>query len=310
MKRILLTGSTGFIGSHLAPILLKKGYDLCCLNRYASNRLVHVAQSFGQKIMLADLTDFDTIQTTVNYFQPEACIHLAAISPVSYSYDHPLDVNNVNYLGTIALAEACRKVAGFKQFIFAGTSEAYGIQQKFPIREDAIYYPNSPYSASKSAAIKYLEYMGDAYGFPYTIAIPFNSYGRVNSKHFVTESLITQMLAHPDVVRFGDPLPVRDFMFRDDHVEAYVTMLGNPDALHNKFNFCTGRGVSIQELVDLLVEYTGFEGTVEPHHYPRRPLDIDTLIGDNEKARIFLDWVPKVSLEEGLQRSVNELALW
>jgi dTDP-glucose 4,6-dehydratase len=308
MERVLLTGSTGFIGSHLAPILLEKGYDVCCLNRFASNRLVH---NFGQKILLADLMDYDAVCRTVEYFEPEAVIHLAAVSPVGYSYDHPIEVNTVNYLGTINLAEACKNIAGFKQFIFAGTSEAYGNQESFPIPEDAEYYPNSPYSASKSAAIRYLEYMGAAYGFPYSIALPFNTYGRINSKHFVTESLATQMLDHErEVVKFGDPKPVRDFLFRDDHVNAYVSMLGNPDALGEKFNFCTGRGVTIQELIDILLEVTGFEGTTEPYHYPRRPLDIDTLIGDNTKAQILLDWTPKYTLEAGLQKTVNELALW
>ena len=302
--KILLTGSTGFIGSYLLPKLLDSGHDVCCLNRFASNRLI---DDIGQKILYADLMDPASIHSAVTYFEPETCIHLAAVSPVGYSYTHPMEVNEVNYMGTIALAEACRDLEGFKQFIFAGTSEAYGIQQTFPITEDSIYYPNSPYSASKSAAIRYLEYLRDAHHFPITIALPFNTYGRINSKHFVVEAFITRMINNPNEIKVGDITPYRDFLFRNDHVNGYLTCLDNPNAIGEKFNFCTGTSVSIQTLLETIADIVGFNGVIYPNSFPPRALDIQRLEGSNEKARILLDWTPKYTLHEGLQQTVKEL---
>ncbi len=304
MTIILLSGSTGFIGGHLGKILVDQGYDVVCLNRFASNRRVH---EFGQQIVYADLLDPSGLMKAVQNTKPHIMIHLAAVSPVAYSYTHQWEVNAANYQATSILAEACRELPNFEQFIFAGTSEAYGNQPEIPIHESAKYYPNSPYSDSKVAAIQYLEYMRDAYDFPMTVCLPFNTYGRINSKHFVTESLITQMLDNPKTVLFGDPKPVRDFLFRDDHVKAYTAVLENKVAIGEKFNFCTGVGVTIQELVDLLVEITGYQGIVSPYHYPRRPLDIDVLIGANYKAENLLGWTPDYDLKSGMEQTVDEL---
>jgi nucleoside-diphosphate-sugar epimerase len=303
--RILLTGSSGFIGSHLLPKLVNAGHEVTALHRYVTGRYV-----LGEnvKTVFACLRDNEGIRNAVKEADPETCIHLAAISPVSYSYEHPQEVTLTNYLGLINLAEACRtQTTDFKHFITAGTSEEYGNQPVTPIKEDAKLYPNSPYAVAKASSTKYLEYMRDGYEFPMTVCRPFNTYGRVRNRHFVMERILTQMMRGQQEIRLGDPEPVRDMMFREDHVSSYLSVLGNSDSIGETFNFCTGKGYSIAELVSYCKEATGWDGKVTWGTIPKRPLDIDVLIGDNEKAAQRLGWQPRYTLKAGIEHTLMGL---
>jgi len=300
--KVLVTGGSGFIGAELLPRLIELGHEVCSLERYVTGRYVLGART---DTVFGDLRDGFSIRKLVKDTQPEAVIHLAAISPVAYSYDHPQEVFEVNALGTINLAEAClREVPNFKHFLYAGTSEEYGNQDKFPATEDAELRPNSPYSVSKVAADRYLQYMRVAYDFPVTVLRPFNTYGRKDNTHFVVERTITQML-QGKTVRLGDPTPMRDFIYVDDHVDAYLTCLNNPKAKGEVFNFCSGRDISIKGLIGLISKLTGFKGKVQWNTIPARPLDIKKLLGSYEKAKKVLGWRPKYTLEEGLKKTIE-----
>lgn len=305
--KVLCTGATGFIGSHLIPELEDLGYDVWALLRYVTGRRIT-----GQKVksVFADIRDPVAVRQAIRLVQPDYVIHLAAISPVSYSYEKPQEVTETNYIGTINLAEAClRECPAFKGFLFAGTSEEYGNQDpdNIPINEEAFCHPNSPYSVAKHAATNYLEYMRDAYEFPMTVLRPFNTYGRVKNTHFVTERIITQMLNQVDQVRLGDPTPIRDMMFRQDHINAYLRCLEAPDTRGMILNFCTGVGTSIEDLALKIAELTGYEGTIEWNTIPARPLDIDVLIGDNGNAYRFAGWRPNYNLDTGLTLTIEAL---
>lgn len=301
--KVLVTGATGFIGNHLVPRLVERGYDVYCLERYVTSRYV-LGQARKVKTVFGDIRDHVTMRRIIREVQPDAVIHLAAISPVAYSYEHPHEVISVNLLGTISLAEAClREVPQFKQFLFASTSETYGNGPN-PKTEETPQNPCSPYAVSKLACEKYLLYMRDAYDFPITILRNFNTYGRKNNTHFVVERTIVQML-QGKVVNLGDPTPIRDFEYVDDHVNSYLTCLGNPNAIGETFNFCTGRGTSIKKLVELIAELTDFKGEIVWNAIPARPLDIKELVGDYSKAKRKLGWSPRFTLEEGLRLTVE-----
>jgi len=243
--------------------------------------------------LYADLNDHATIQKLIRTLQPEYVIHLAAISPVAYSYEHPFEVMETNFNASMNLAEACHRYnPKLEQFLAAGTSEEYGIQHFFPIKETADLRPNSPYAVSKVAMDK----------FPMTLLRPFNTYGRKRNTHFVVERIMSQMLNDESVVKLGDPHPTRDLMYVSDHINAYLTCLGNEKALQRTFNFCTGTGTSIRDLSEHIRELTGYNGRIEWNTLPPRPLDIEVLIGDNSKALEVLDWKPKVGLMEGLKK--------
>ena len=297
--RILITGASGFIGSRLWPKLVELDHEVIALERYVTGRYV-LGKETGLGKVFADLNDPAAIRRTVREVQPEAIIHLASISPVSYSYDHPLEVLETNFNATVNLAEAALKeVHHFKQFLFASTSETYGNGPN-PKTEESPQIPNSPYSVSKVASEDYLRYMSDAYQFPVTLLRPFNTYGRTENTHFVVERTIYQMLTS-NRVRLGDPRPVRDLLYVEDHVSAYLTCLGNRKAIGETFNFCTGSGVSIKSLARLAARACNYEGEIRWQQIPSRPLDIMVLVGDNSKARKTLGWKPKFTLEEGLR---------
>jgi len=233
---------------------------------------------------------------------------LAAISAVSFSYENYIEVSEVNYLGSVNLAEACRQEANnFKQFIFAGTSEEYGLSilsKEEKLTEESPLIPNSPYAVAKVAFDYYLRYMGLAYDFPYTILRPFNTYGRKDNKHFFIERTITQMLSQGKVY-LGDPDAIRDWVYVDDHINAYLIALGNEKAIKQAFNISTGKGYSTKETAELIAKLMGFKGEILWNQTPKRPLDAKFLIGDNSKAKKLLGYEPKYSLEEGLKKTIN-----
>jgi nucleoside-diphosphate-sugar epimerase len=302
---VLVTGASGFVGSHLVPTLVERGYDVYVLERYVTGRYI-LGSKRDITTVFADIRDFQATRQIVREVQPDKVVHLAAISAVSYSYEHPHEVNETNFFGTVNLAEACRReVTHFQHFLFAGTSEEYGNNGVIPETEDSQLKPNSPYSVSKVAADNYLKYMWDAYRFPVTILRPFNSYGRKDNTHFVVERTIRQALKENEI-RLGDPRPVRDFLYINDHIDAYLASLEKPEkSIGETFNFCTGNGATIRELAELIVNLTDFKGEILWDSIPKRPLDIQKLIGDPSKALRVLGWEPRFTLEQGLKETVN-----
>lgn len=308
MTRILVTGGTGFIGSKLLQELDKTEHTIFAFERYVSGRYQAGAERTHHKYLtvFGDLTDPASVKKTLREIKPEVVIHLAALSLVAYSYDHPLEVQETNCTATINLAELClRELPYFKHFIMAGTSEMFGIQpeQNFPMNEETTFNPNSPYSVSKVAAVDYLEYMKQAYDFPITVMIPFNTYGGT-SRGRVTERMIEQMLTQK-VCRLGDPDTIRDLLYIDDHVNAYLQVLGNPKAIGERFCFCTGQGWTIKDVACMTASLTHFEGEIEWHTIPQRPLDVQKLVGTHKKATELLNWEPEVPLHLGLKYTID-----
>lgn len=307
MEKILITGSTGFIGKELIKKLRQKNFEIHTLERYVTGRY---NLDNGRNLInhYASLADYSAIRSLVKSVQPDYVIHLGALSAVSFSYDHYVEVSETNYLGTINLAEACyREAPSFKQFIFAGTSEEYGMVLKDKskkILESSELQPNSPYAVAKVAGDLYLRYMHAAYQFPYTVLRPFNTYGRTDNTHFFIERTITQML-NADTVYLGDSEAIRDWLYVDDHVDGYLKALDNKKAIGEEIQLCTGKGYTTKETAEIIAKLTSFEGKIIWNSTPMRPLDAHILIGDNSKAKKLLSWEPKYSLTEGLTKTIN-----
>ena len=305
--KILLTGATGFIGQELLERLLI-GYEVHTLERYVTGRYSLFA---GNAIRhYANLADYAAVRGIVREVKPDIAIHLAAISAVSFSYEHPIEVSEANYVGSVNLAEACyRELPDFRQFITASTSEVYGTYLKDPkqsLTEDSPLEPNSPYAVAKVGFEYYLQYMRKAYGFPMTIMRPFNTYGRKTNRHFFIESVITQMLADPEgKVYLGDPDAIRDWLYVDDHVEGYLKAIGNQNAIGEVFNLCTDTVYTTKETAELIADLTDFKGEIIWRTTQPRPLDAHILRGDCQKAQKKLGWTPRYSLKEGLEKTIG-----
>ena len=316
MEKILLTGASGFIGQELEKKLIERNseiHEIHDVERYVTGRYDHYKDinAEGKHVSkhYIDLKDHHAVKNLVHKVSPDYIIHLAAISPVAYSYEHYLEVTHVNYMASINLAEAARKLDNFKQFIFAGTSEEYGLaipDKNKKLTEKSELKPNSPYAVAKIATDMYLQYMGLAYEFPYTVMRPFNTYGRKDNNHFFIERTITQML-DGKTVKLGDSEAIRDWLYVDDHIEGYMKALGNKKAIGQAIQLSTGKGHTTKETAEIIAEMTGYNGNIEWNAIQKRPLDAKVLIGDNAKAKELLGWEPKYTLEQGLEKTI---AFW
>jgi nucleoside-diphosphate-sugar epimerase len=295
-KRILITGITGFIGSQLKEKIEGEKYGLV---KFWDLPMKHE----GYVPIYGDLKDYHSLAKLIQEIKPEIVIHLAALTSVSQSFDRPQEYFEVNTVGTINLAEINLKYNPYlKKFIFAGTPEEYGIQEKFPIKEDAPLNPNSPYAVSKVAATKYLLYMFHTYNFPVVISRHANCYGRKFGefqKLGVLENIVTQMIKGKDVY-LGEPDVRRDFLYIDDILDWYSLLLekGKNGEIYNAG---WGKSYSIRECAELAKEILGFKGSIFWHSIPKRPGEIPKIELDASKARQKLGWKPKINLREGLK---------
>ena len=306
--RVLVTGASGFIGSELVPLLRQRGHTVIEAARAAAGRFNFFDPD---RRGIFDLRDSQETREAVLAAKPDVIIHLAAQSAVAYSFTHPQEVNEVNYMGTVRLANAAREAGAW--FIMAGTSEIYGrADSRFPLTEEQPMGGTSPYAASKIAAIEYLRVLEKTYQLPLTIMAPFNTVGRalVNNRHFVVERAITQAIEEQHI-DLHDPNPYRDFCFRSDHADAYLAVLDHREqAVGQLFNICTGRAVSIGEMAGLVAHYVGQRLNravqVSFGSVPDRPLDITRLQGSNEKAKRLLGWTPRYTIEQALEKAADE----
>ncbi len=179
---MLITGISGFIGSHLAARLVKEGCDVCGLTRRVANRNLEVLNEVLPDITLVsgDISDYVSARNAVKAVNPDVIFHLAALSPVRDSFERPFEYQQANYIGTMNMAHAMLELQdpNTRKMIAASTAEVYGTQDNVPLREDLPLNPSSPYAASKAAGDIYLRMMFHSYDLNGTILRPANSYGR------------------------------------------------------------------------------------------------------------------------------------
>lgn len=304
--KILVTGGSGFVGSFLVPRLKELGHDVYQFEQYFFKSIGQIDLRRNQTF-LGDITDALRVRNVIKEIQPEVIIHLAAQTSVAISYENPLGYLYTNLVGTFLISECARLELGrkLKQFIHASTAEVYGITKKVIKEEtDRLPDPNSPYAWTKLSDEAWLNHLYKARGFPITIIRPFNSYGRIDSHYFVVEKTIYQMLTRNNC-KLGDSDGVRDFVHIGDHVNAYIVALNNPKAIGETFNMATGKAVSIFQLAQTIKRLTNFNGTIVWGTMPKRPMDIGVLIGSNKKIRKTLGWPKPLSLDKGLERTVE-----
>jgi len=312
LANVLLTGCTGFIGSQLAQRLLEDNHTLYGLVRHTTRRDFAVLGKAVENIHFieGDIADYHSLQSAVESSAPEVVIHLAALTPVRLSFDDPLPYMRVNFLGTTNLVHTVLERTPNAKVIVASSAEVYGWQPPEPTKETARLYPSSPYGVSKTAADTYVQMAMRVYGLKAVILRCNNTYGRIEDSNFLTEYAINAMI-HGKPVYVGAPKHVRDYMHVDDHVNAYLSAIKNDSANGSVFNVSPGNPTSNLELVKKIANLIGYEGKIVegsyPPGYPRRPSDEDTeyIVLDSSKIRNQLGWKPSISLQEGLQRTID-----
>lgn len=313
-SKVLITGITGFIGSELARRLIAEGYDVAGIMRQSPKFPANLEGIRGKaQLYYGDFREYYNMCYIVKDFQPDYVFHLGAITPVPYSFDHPIEVNMTNHIGTMNLAEACRmEIPGtLKKFIFASTMEVYGRQENVPLTEslkEVVPHPHSPYAVAKYAAEHYLFYLYNAFNFPVVVSRGSNCYGRKYDTEFLTEGAIKEMLENPNHVDKGEKDPVRSFLHIDDTVDFYKAIMesDNPAILGEVLNngSYAGQGYSVEEWIEMIKKGLDWKGSIAWGMRGKRVGEIYYITTDNSKARKLLNWTPKVSEEEGIAKTI------
>jgi len=315
MVKVLITGILGFIGSHLAEKLVDSGYEVYGVARHVANRNMEVIGNIAKDITLVsgDITDYASICNATKAVTPNIIVHLAALSPVRDSFERPFEYQQANLVGTMNVAHALLELPDpqTRKLVAASTAEVYGLQEKKPLKESSCLKPSSPYAVSKAAADLYLQMMFHTYGLHGTILRPANTYGRKYDVSFIVEYLVTQMLKG-ETVYIGAPDSVRDYMYVDDHVSAYLLAIKNAKADRQLYNVGTGIGVTNRELAELIAQKIGFDPNKikfksYPPRYPFRPFASDQpyIVLDATKIRNELNWAPQINLSEGIDKTIT-----
>jgi dTDP-glucose 4,6-dehydratase len=299
MKKIFITGATGFIGSHLVPELLKKGYEVYALIRNSPRKYdVEIPN-----IVIGDILDTHCLRKRIKEIQPEVVIHLASITPVRYSFENPYIYAETNYIGTINMVLASLLSRKLEKFIYASTIEVYGnVSNGKLINEDSPMLGSTPYGISKVAGDLFVQMAGKCYNLPYVILRPTNSYGRKTEKGYFIEKVITEMLTKNEVSLDGNPEVIRDFMYIKDHVSAYLKAIEYEN--DGIFNIAPSKPRKLREVVDIIKNLIGWDGKIKWNVNPR-PGEVDFLVANNMRARSLLNWYPKYELEEGLKETIE-----
>lgn len=306
-KRVLVTGAGGFIGSHLAERLAGLGATTRCLVRYNSRNAAGWLD--GSKVrgdvelIAGDIRDNDIVNRAIKGV--DIVFHLAALIGIPYSYESPRSYVQTNVEGTLNVLEAARRFETART-ICTSTSEVYGSAQYVPIDEKHPLRGQSPYSATKISADKLAEAYFLSFAMPVSVARPFNTYGPRQSTRAVIPTIITQALAG-ETVRLGNLDATRDMNFVADTVEGFLHMAATPETIGKTLNFGSGKEIRVGDLAQTIFELMGKDCHVESETARLRPKDseVDRLCASSDQMRRLTDWKPKVSLEEGLKRTID-----
>ena len=302
---VCVTGGEGFIGSHLVERLVREGASvkvLALYNPFGRYGWLDPSVHTEVEVLPGDVRDPERTFQAVD--GTEVVFHLAALGGIPYSYVAPTSYVQINIEGTVNVAEAARR-AGVRRMVHTSTSETYGTARTVPISEDHPMQPQSPYSASKIGADNMALSFHHAFDLPLAIIRPFNVYGPRQSTRAVIPTILTQLHKGVKTLELGATSPTRDFTFVTDTVAGFLAVAACDRALGNVVNIGSGQEISIGDLVKLLIEVTGSDAEIVTDEARLRPegSEVERLLADNTRARVWTGWEPTVSLRDGLTRT-------
>ena len=280
-KRILVTGSRGFVGKNLVEELKRQDADVLTLTDHDGRRI--------------DIRDQQRVKGIINEIRNiDIVYHLAAITSVPFSFENPRETYDVNVLGTLNILELCRSCNADK-IVFA-SSYVYGQPQYLPIDEEHPLQPTNPYARSKILGEELCRAYNTDFGVKCIILRPFNIYGVGQNKNFLIPSIIAQL--RYGKIELKDPEPKRDFIYISDVIDAYIKA-GEFNGDFDVFNIGYGKSYSVKEIVDKIIHLYGKDVKVK-YSGERRKNEIMDTIADIKKAKEKLGWKTSVEIDNGL----------
>ncbi|MEM2900288.1 MAG: GDP-mannose 4,6-dehydratase [Thermoplasmata archaeon] len=303
MSKVLVTGATGFVGANLARHLLKEGYDVHIFVRATSNlwRIEDIATQM--KIYILDLLEKEKVYSVVHEIRPTLIFHLATAGIYGGVHPDEYQAIDTNLVGTINLINACNDI-DYKCFVNTGSSSEYG-KKKNPMKEDDICEPNTIYGITKLAATLYAVNVGRKNGKPIVTLRLFSPYGPYDDSRRLISYVISNSLRNKPL-SLSNPNSVRDYIFIDDVIEAYMSCIQKADYCKGEtFNIGSGVQRKISEVVEIILQKVGSNLKPNWGSIAGRDYEPEIWQADITKARKHLNWHPKYRLEEGLERTIN-----
>jgi len=308
MKKICITGATGFIGSHFVELCVKNGFDVVAFDRYNSNNhwgwLENSLVKNDVEVILGDIRDYDSVNKALNGCS--AVFHLAALIGIPYSYVSPMAYIKTNVEGTYNVLEASKSL-GLEQILITSTSETYGSAQYTPIDEKHPAVGQSPYSASKIAADQLAYSYYASFNLPVKIVRPFNTYGPRQSARAIIPTVISQTLSGKTKLKLGNISPTRDLTFVKDTCNGFLNIYNHDGLWGEATNIGMNEEIAIGELVNKIASLLDKEIAITQENERIRPgaSEVERLWCDNTKLVSTTGWKPEYSLETGLQKTIK-----
>ena len=311
MSKVLVTGSDGFIGSHLVEELVKKGYEVRAFVYYNSFNNWGWLDTLPKDIMdhvevfAGDVRDPNGVRESMKGV--DAVFHLAALIAIPFSYHSPDAYVDTNIKGTLNVLQAARD-QGIRVLV-TSTSEVYGTAQYVPIDEKHPYQGQSPYSATKIGADRLAESFYRSFDLPVTIVRPFNTFGPRQSARAVIPTIITQLLAGKEEIKLGSLTPTRDFNYVKDTAHGFIAMYESDKTIGQEINIATQKEISIGQLAEELIRQINPNARIICDEDRLRPekSEVNRLLGSNEKILQLTDWKPQYTFEQGLAETIEFL---
>ena len=308
MKKILITGATGFIGSHLAELCVKKGFEVIAFDRYNPNYNLGWLEKSKYKddiiFVFGDIRDYDSVLKTMKGCK--IVFHLAALIGIPYSYLSPQAYLKTNVEGTYNILESSKHL-DIEQTIITSTSEVYGTAKYIPIDEKHPISAQSPYSASKISADQLAISYYNSFQLPIKIIRPFNVYGPRQSSRAVIPSIIIQALNNKKEIKLGNVEPSRDFTYVTDTCNAFLDILKIKNFFGNTLNVGSNNEYTINDIAKKILEKLNSKANIkkEPQRTRSPNSEEVRLVCDNSKILKNTQWKPKVKIEKGLDMTIN-----
>jgi len=302
VDRVLVTGGAGFIGSTLVYALLDKNYYVTVLDNLSSGLEENLPSSNRLKLVKGDVRDSNLVARVVK--NHSHVLHLAAEAFIPFSYQMPLQVAEVNAMGSINVLKACID-SRVKRLVHISSSEVYGPAQYAPMNEKHPLQPYSTYSVAKMAADLWAQTFFWEHKLPVVVLRPFNTFGPRESLPYFIPEMIRQCLKEP-TIRVGNLETSRDFTYVEDTTSAMTKALEIENIEGEVINIGVGETHKMKEILALIEKETGTEEKQVALDESRlRPRDVGILVTDNSKARKLLGWKPETTFEEGIRKTIQ-----